>query len=416
MREALDRAGDHYDEYLPAGDPRRGGARRRSPRRSRRPTTRRSFEGRDAALRRLAFDELLALQLGMVGRRRQRGRDAARGDRARRRRRRDAAGVVDRLDPGEGRRATSTLTPDQDTAIAAIRDGPRPPDPDAPPPPGRRRQRQDGGRGVGPGRGGARTAARAPCSPRRTCSPGSTTRRWPALLEDAGIPVELLTGSQTAAVASHVRDLVKSGQAPVVVGTHALIQERVEFARPRRRRDRRAAPVRRRAAWPARGEGRRPRPARPADDRDADPADARPGPVRGPRRLRPPDAAGGPDPDPDGDPPAGPARRRPGTGSAQEAAAGHRTFVVVPLIDEAEDDATADGGQADRLRLVGAGGRGRVRPPPRAPRAAPGRDGPRPDEGRRPRRRDGPVPRRRARRDRRHDRRRGRRRRAPRRR
>ena len=37
-----------------------------------------SFEGRDAALRRLAFDELLALQLGMVGRRRQRGRDAAR--------------------------------------------------------------------------------------------------------------------------------------------------------------------------------------------------------------------------------------------------------------------------------------------------------------------------------------------------
>ena len=37
-----------------------------------------TFEGRDAALRRLAFDELLALQLGMVGRRRQRGRDAAR--------------------------------------------------------------------------------------------------------------------------------------------------------------------------------------------------------------------------------------------------------------------------------------------------------------------------------------------------
>ena len=36
-----------------------------------------SFEGRDAALRRLAFDELLALQLGMVARRRQRVRDAA---------------------------------------------------------------------------------------------------------------------------------------------------------------------------------------------------------------------------------------------------------------------------------------------------------------------------------------------------
>ena len=36
-----------------------------------------TFEGRDAALRRLAFDELLALQLGMVQRRRQRVRDAA---------------------------------------------------------------------------------------------------------------------------------------------------------------------------------------------------------------------------------------------------------------------------------------------------------------------------------------------------
>ena len=36
-----------------------------------------SFEARDRALRRLAFDELLALQLGMVGRRRQRGRSRA---------------------------------------------------------------------------------------------------------------------------------------------------------------------------------------------------------------------------------------------------------------------------------------------------------------------------------------------------
>ena len=35
------------------------------------PTT---FEARDAALRRLALDELLALQLGMVARRRARGR------------------------------------------------------------------------------------------------------------------------------------------------------------------------------------------------------------------------------------------------------------------------------------------------------------------------------------------------------
>src|SRR5439155_586184 len=37
-----------------------------------------TFEDRDAALKRLAFDELLALQVGMVGRRRQRGISAAR--------------------------------------------------------------------------------------------------------------------------------------------------------------------------------------------------------------------------------------------------------------------------------------------------------------------------------------------------
>ena len=77
MREALDRAGKDYPEYLPA-------AIRESEElvgiaaaleEAHYPA---SFEGRDAALRRLAFDELLALQLGMVGRRRQRGRDAAR--------------------------------------------------------------------------------------------------------------------------------------------------------------------------------------------------------------------------------------------------------------------------------------------------------------------------------------------------
>ena len=77
IREALDQAGYAYPEYLPADDhaPTKGSCR--SPGRSRRPTTRTSFEARDAALRRLAFDELLALQLGMVARRRQRVRDAA---------------------------------------------------------------------------------------------------------------------------------------------------------------------------------------------------------------------------------------------------------------------------------------------------------------------------------------------------
>src|SRR4029450_8861624 len=48
----------------------------------------------------------------------------------------------------------------------------------------------------------------------------------PPLLEDPAIPVELLTGSLTAAAARNTLGLVASGQASVVVGTHALIQER----------------------------------------------------------------------------------------------------------------------------------------------------------------------------------------------
>ena len=65
MRVALDRAGHDYPEYLPDADP---AAEDVPPigealEHAHYPT---SFEARDAALRRLAFDELLALQLGMV--------------------------------------------------------------------------------------------------------------------------------------------------------------------------------------------------------------------------------------------------------------------------------------------------------------------------------------------------------------
>ena len=96
MREALDRAGHAYPEYLPAD-------LRRDERlvdiadaleSAHYPA---SFEGRDAALRRLAFDELLALQLGMVGRRRARGRDRApRHRRSTPRRTRRSATALDR--------------------------------------------------------------------------------------------------------------------------------------------------------------------------------------------------------------------------------------------------------------------------------------------------------------------------------
>ena len=75
-------AGHAYPEYLPRGDPRpREDAAADRARPSRPPTTRPTFEARDAALRRLAFDELLALQLGMVARRRARGRARTLADR-----------------------------------------------------------------------------------------------------------------------------------------------------------------------------------------------------------------------------------------------------------------------------------------------------------------------------------------------
>jgi ATP-dependent DNA helicase RecG len=50
------------------------------------------------------------------------------------------------------------------------------------------------------------------------------------LLADLGLPVELLVGSRAAADARAVRGRLASGEAPIVVGTHALMSESVAFA------------------------------------------------------------------------------------------------------------------------------------------------------------------------------------------
>lgn len=52
-----------------------------------------------------------------------------------------------------------------------------------------------------------------------------------AWLEPLGIPVVLLTGSQTAAERKRVTSAIESGEALVAVGTHALFQDRVRFAK-----------------------------------------------------------------------------------------------------------------------------------------------------------------------------------------
>jgi len=342
IREALDRSGHEYPEYLP-GDLR--GEEQLVPiadalEQAHYPAT---FEGRDAALRRMAFDELLALQVGMVGRRRQRGREAARPI--------DVGDAVDgelraTLIASLGRKLGRdvALTPDQDAAVRDIRG-----DLSRPTPMLRLLQGD-----VGSGK--TAVAAYALAAAARAGMQGALLaptdllarqhhRTLTSLLEDAAIPVELLTGSLTAASARRTLEMVASGMAPVVVGTHALLQERVGFASlgvvviDEQHR----FGVEQRGQLEAKAGGDRaphvllmtatpiPRTLGQVLYADLDVSN-----------LRTP---------PEGRLPIRTGIRRPdeleGTWQKvrEEAAAGHRTFVVVPLIDEADavDDATAAG-------------------------------------------------------------------------
>ncbi|HUQ78183.1 MAG TPA: ATP-dependent DNA helicase RecG [Patescibacteria group bacterium] len=342
MREALDAAGVHYAEYLPpailAEERLVGIARALED--AHYPST---FEGRDAALLRLAFDELLALQLGMVGRRRQRGRDAARPiptDAAT-----DAA-LRTSLAASIARKLGHdvALTSDQDTAIAAIRADL------AAETPMLRLLQGDVGSGKTAVAAWALAAAARNGFQGALLAPTDLLARQhhatlAALLEDAAVPVELLTGSQTAAAARRTLDLVKSGQAPVVVGTHALIQDRVEFAAlgvvviDEQHR----FGVEQRGQLEAKAGGHAPHvllmTATPIPRTlgqvlyaDLDVSD-----LRTPPEGRIPIRTGIRHPD---------ALRQTWERVRAEAAAGNRTFVVVPLIDEAEpaddDSATAN--------------------------------------------------------------------------
>ncbi len=227
VREALDRAASDYPEYLPA--PLRGDqglvGLGEALEQAHFPV---SFEGRDAALRRVAFDELLALQLGMVGRRRQRGRDSARpiavGDPVDRELRAALEGSLGRkLD------RTVALTVDQDAAIRAIRADLTRATPML--------RLLQGDVGSGKTAVAAYPLAAAAKAGRQGALLAPTDllarqhhRTLADLLEGVGTPVELLTGSLTAAGSRRTLELVASGMAPIVVGTHALIQERVSFS------------------------------------------------------------------------------------------------------------------------------------------------------------------------------------------
>ncbi|HEY4753536.1 MAG TPA: DEAD/DEAH box helicase, partial [Candidatus Limnocylindrales bacterium] len=227
VREALDRDGRAYPEYLPerfrreAGAPPIGEALEAvhyPP----------DFEARDAALRRLAYDELLALQLGMVMRRRSRGRDVAvpipvhaAGDDAIR------GALEAALARKLGREAS--LTPDQSQAIAEIRGDL------ARPTPMLRLVQGDVGSGKTAVAAWALAAAARSGRQAAMLAPTDLLARQhlatvASLLDDVGIPVTLLTGSLDAKARRNALDAIASGQALVVVGTHALLQEGVTFA------------------------------------------------------------------------------------------------------------------------------------------------------------------------------------------
>jgi ATP-dependent DNA helicase RecG len=228
IREALDRAGHAYAEYLPTDLRQEEGlvGIAEALESAHYPG---SFERRDAALHRLAFDELLALQLGMVMRRRARGRDRAptitttdANDQAIR------AALLDALSAKVG--GSVSLTPDQDAAIEAIRIDLAGYNPML------RLLQGDVGSGktavaayalAGAAKAGFQGALLAPTDLLARQHRDTVG----ALLAGVGVDVLLVTGSLNTRDRAHANDLVASGQASVVIGTHALLSESLTFAR-----------------------------------------------------------------------------------------------------------------------------------------------------------------------------------------
>jgi ATP-dependent DNA helicase RecG len=310
-----------------------------------------AFPRRDAALRRLAFDELLALQVGMVARRRQRIRAAAvnvaTGDD------RDAAirgALVGVLGARLGRRVE--LTADQAGAMTDVRR-----DMEGPHPMLRLLQGDVGSGKTAVAAYALAAAAEAGVQGALLAPTDLLARQHSAtvgdLLAPLGIPVTLLTGSLTGPGAAKALAAIADGRAAVVVGTHALFSERVRYANLglvvvdeqhrfgveqrgalEAKTTRGAAHVLLMTATPI------PRTVGQVVYADLD--------VSNLKSV------------PEGRHPIRTAIRHPGDLDRlwdhvrREAAAGHRTFVVVPHIDEATDgDENVAGAEAEAERLAG---------------------------------------------------------------
>ncbi len=349
IRNALDAGGAAYPEYLPATVADREHLRGigSAVEEAHYPS---SFEARDEALRRLAFDELLALQLGMVARRRQRGAVRSEGI--------DVDAATDRAlrESIEGslsrklERAVG-MTPDQVAAVDEVRADV------ASDTPMIRLVQGDVGSGKTAVAAYALAAAARAGMQAALLAPTDLLARQHAatvgdLLADALVPVTLLTGSLSGEGTRKALETIRSGQPGVVVGTHALIQERVEFGRlglvviDEQHR----FGVEQRGQLEAKAGGHAPHVLLMT----ATPIPRTLGQVLYAdlevSNLRTP---------PEGRRPVGTAIRHPSQLDRlwrfvdEEAEAGHATFVVVPAIEDTEDDAVvAAKSEAERLRAL----------------------------------------------------------------
>jgi ATP-dependent DNA helicase RecG len=187
------------------------------------------FERRDAALRRLAFDELLAVQLSLVRRRRRRAKGAAPPIKVPQR---DRTEIEEAIRSGlrrEGDSAPASWTSDQSAAIDAILMDLAAGEPML------RLLQGDVGTGktavalvaaAAAARAGLQCAMLAPTELLARQHAATATKIFAPL----GIRVDLLVGSLSAAERRNVRAAAADGSTALLIGTHALFSEATQFA------------------------------------------------------------------------------------------------------------------------------------------------------------------------------------------
>jgi ATP-dependent DNA helicase RecG len=188
------------------------------------------FDQRDAALRRLAFDELLAVQLSLVRRRRRRARGSAPPIRLSRRDRTEIeATICGGLTSGGEPTPAASWTVDQAAAIDGILTDLAAGEPML------RLLQGDVGTGktavalvaaAAVARAGLQSVILAPTELLARQHAATAAK----LLTPLGVRVDLLVGSMSAAERRRVRGSAADGDIALLIGTHALFSEATKFA------------------------------------------------------------------------------------------------------------------------------------------------------------------------------------------